>query len=240
MSTDWRVIRKILAKQWFLIFSSLAALAMFSVVLVQDRYIAPYPIVIGLVLFSGVVVVRSANSLKLVNVVVLLTAALFAASSARTAAGELSAFVKSVRGNEMLGRKGPWHLSSQAVSDALRARGVRRGDRVSYIGESGDFYWARLAGVQVNTEIRQSTPDNSPYALVPHASVAGLEPSVDIYWASPLEVRDNIDRILHQTGSKVIVTDAFPSNDRRVGWDQVSGTSYYIRMLPDEGEGDGR
>ena len=240
MSTDWRVIGRILAKQWFLLFSSIAALAMFSVVLVQDRYIAPYPIVMGLVLFSGVVVVRSANSLKLVNVVVLLTAALFAASSARTATGELRAFAKSLRGNEMLGRQGVWHLSSQAVSDALRARGVRRGDRVSYIGKSGDFYWARLAGVEVNAEIRQSPPDTSLSALVPHASVAGLEPSVDIYWASPLAVRDKIDRILYKTGSKVIVTDAFPVDEVIGGWDYVPGTSYYIHQLPDSREDESR
>lgn len=240
MSSDWRLIGRIVAKQWFLLFSSIAALAMFSVVLVQDRYIAPYPIVIGLVLFSGVAVVRSANSLKLVNVTVLLAAALFAASSARPAAGELLSFAKSLHGNEILGRGGPWHVSSQAVNDALRARGLQRGDRVAYIGESGDFYWARLAGVQVNAEIRQSAPNNSLYALVPHTSVAGLEHSVDIYWASSSELKEKIDRLLYKAGSKVIVTDALPAGGVANGWDHVPGTSYYIHLLTDRTEGDSK
>jgi hypothetical protein len=233
MNSDWRVIQRTMAKQWFLLFSALAALAMFSVVLVQDRYIAPYPMIIGLVLFSAVAVVRSADSRKLVNVVVLLAAVLFGASSARPAAGELVFFSRSLRGNEILGRGGPWHQSSQAVSDALKTHGVLKGDKVSYIGEFGDFYWARLAGVQVNAEIRQSAPNSAPGQLVPAGSVAALESSVDIYWASAPERKERIDLILYKAGSKAIVTDAFPVGGDRPGWDRVPGTSYYIHMLPD-------
>jgi hypothetical protein len=233
MSSDRLLIGRIVAKQWFLLLPSIGALAMFSVVLVQDRYVAPYPIVIGLVVFSGVAVVRSANSLKLVYVTVLLAAALFAASSARAATGELVSFAKSLHKNKILGRGEPWHVSTQAVSDALRAHGLQRGDRVAYIGGTGDFYWARLAGLQVNAEIRQSASDRILYSLVPNSSVAGLESSVDIYWASSSELKEKIDRILYRTGSKAIVTDAFPAGGETNGWDHVAGTSFYIHPLSD-------
>ena len=229
MSSDKRLIGRIVAKQWFLLLPSIGALAMFSVVLVQDRYVAPYPIVIGLVVFSSVAVMRSANSLKLVYVTVLVAAALFAASSARPAAGELLSFARSLHENKILSRGGPWHVSTEAVGDALRARGLQRGDRVAYIGGSGDFYWARLAGLQVNAEIRQGGADNS-----------GLNHSVDIYWASPSDLKEKVDRILYKAGSKAIVTDVFPAGSATNGWDPVAGTSFYIHLLPDHAESDGK
>jgi hypothetical protein len=120
--------------------------------------------------FSGLAVARSTPSLKLVNRTVLLTAALFVASWARPA-HELRSFAKSLHEKEILGRGGPWHLSTEDVSDALGAHGLQRGDKVAYIGESEDFYWARLAGVQVNAEIRQWNANYYLYSLAPNASV---------------------------------------------------------------------
>lgn len=238
MSGDRRVIGRIVAKQWFLLFPSIAALAMFSVVLVEGRYIAPYPIVIGFVAFSAVAVVKSPNSLTLVYRIVLLTAAFFAVSSATPAAGELLQFARSLHGNEILGRSGPWHVSSEAVSDALRARGLQRGDRVAYVGESDDFYWARLAGMQVNAEIRQWPTDYFVYSLVPKTRMPELEHSVDTYWASPPELKGEIDRLLYRADSKAIVTDTFPADGGTDGWDHVPGTSFYIHLLSDRIKGE--
>jgi hypothetical protein len=154
---------------------------------VTRRYIAPYPIVIGFLVFSSLAVVRSTSSLKLVNSSVFLAVALFAASSARPAASELRSFAKSLRKNEILGRGGPWHASSQATNNALSAHGLQRGDKVAYIGDSDEFYWARLAGVQINAEIRQWDASAYSYALAT-AKLPGSEPSVDIYWASAPEL----------------------------------------------------
>ncbi len=241
MSSDRRLIGRIVAKQWFLLLPCVTALAMYSVVLVEDRYVAPFPIVIGLVMFSGLAVVRSANSLKLVNVTVLLAAVLFAVSSAKPAAAELLAFAKSLHGNEILGRGEPWHISTEAMSDALGAHGLQRGDRIAYIGESNDFYWARLAGLQVNAEIRQQDPMNYNIGkLIPMTSIPGMERSVDIYWASPPELREKIDRTLYATGSKAVVTDAIPVGGSTNGWDQVPGTSFYIHMLSDSATGNSK
>jgi hypothetical protein len=237
MSSDWRLVGSTLKKQWFLVFPSFAAIAMFSVVAVEGRYIAPYPIVIGLVVFSSLAIVRSTVSLKLVNRTVVLTAVLFAASSARPAAGELLSFAKSLHRSEILGRGGPWHTSSEAVSDALRSRGLLRGDRIAYIGESNDFYWARLAGVQVNAEIRQWKGYYYIYSLVPGTSLQGLENSVDIYWASSSETKDRIDHTLYRAGSRAVVTDALPAGSATTGWDRVPGTRFYIHLLSDSAGG---
>jgi hypothetical protein len=241
MRSDLRPIGRILAKQWFLIFPAIATIGMFLLVLIEGRgrYIAPYPIVIGLVVFSSLAVVRSTSSLKLVNRSVLLAVALFAASSARPAASELRSFAKSLHKNEILGRGGPWHASSQATSDALSAHGLQRGDKVAYIGESDEFYWARLAGVQVNAEIRQWDASDYSYALA-SAKLPGLESSVDIYWASAPELKEKIDHVLYKAGSKAIVTDAFPAGSSTNGWDHVPGTSFYIHLLSDRTEGDSK
>ncbi len=233
MSSDRRLAGRIIAEQWFLILPSIATLAMFSAVLVEDRYIAPYPIVIGLVVFSAIAIVKSEHSIRLVKVTVLLAAALFALSSAKAAEGKLLLFGRSLHGKEILGRAEPWHVSTEAVSDALKAHGLQRGDRIAYIGSTGDFYWARLAGMQVNAEIRQWDLSDTVYRLVPYATLAGLEHSVDIYWASPSDRKEKIDHALCGVGSKAIVTDAFPAGGATSGWDRVPGTSYYIHLLPD-------
>lgn len=233
MCSDMRLTGRVVMKQWFLLFPSIAAIAMFSVVLIEGRYIAPFPIVIGLVVFSGVAVVRSASSLKLVNRVVLLAAALFAASLALPAVGELRSFAKSLYKNEMLRSDGPWHLSAEAVSLALRTHGLQTGDRVAYIGESEDFYWARLAGVQVNAEIRQWNTNYYLYSLAPDTSLSRLERSVDIYWTSPPQLKEKIDHVLYNAGSRAIVTDSFHADGGTDGWDHVPGTSFYIHLLSD-------
>lgn len=233
MTGDWRMTGRILARQWFLLVPSIVAIAMFSIVLVESRYIAPYPVVIGLTAFASVGVPGSARSLKLVNRTVLLAVLLSALSAARPAAGELLSFAKSLHKNEMLGQSGPWYVMSEAVSNALRAQGVARGDKVAYIGESGDFYWARLVGVQINAEIWQDDTTAVIYSLVPNGRFLGVEPSVDIYWRSPPETKEKIDRILREAGSKAIVTDAFPAGDAAQGWDKIPNTSYYIHLLPD-------
>jgi hypothetical protein len=233
MRNERRPIGRVVAKQWFLLLPAIAAIAMFSVVLVEGRYIAPYPIVIGLVAFSCLAVVRSASSLRLVNRSVLLAAVLFAASSVRPAAAELRSFAKSLHKNELLGRGGPWHVSNQAVSDALTAHGLQREDKIAYIGKSEDFYWARLARVQVNAEIRQWDTNYYLYSLVSSTRLPGLEHSVDIYWASPPQLKERIDRVLYNAGSKAIVTDAFPAGGGANGWDHVPGTLFYIHLLAD-------
>ncbi len=122
----------------------------------------------------------------------MVAAALFAASSAKPAMGELSSFLRSLHWDTIAGRGGPWQSSSAAVSNALKEDGLRRGDRIAYIGESEDFYWARLAGAQVNAEIRQWDTNYYLYSLVPSSVFTGLQPSVDIYWASPSDLRERI------------------------------------------------
>jgi hypothetical protein len=240
MQGDRQFFGNTLGKQWFLFFPAIAALLMFSAVFVEGRYIAPYPIVLGLIIFSCVAVVRSSGSLKLVNRSVLLAVTLFALSSARPVIAELRSFAKSLHKNEILGRAGPWHVSSQAVSDALKTHGIRRGDKVAYIGKSYDFYWARLAGVQVNAEIRQwDTNDYVDYP-VPISRLQDLEASVDMYWASSSELKEKIDVALYRAGSKAVVTDAFPEGEAINGWDHVPGTAYYIHVLSDHTESDNK
>jgi hypothetical protein len=231
MSSNWRFIGKNLARQWFLVFPSVIAITMFSVVWVEGRYFAPYPIVIGLVLFSCLAILKSRSSLKLVNRSVLLVAALFATSSARPAAGELLSFARSLHHSQILGRDGPWQVSTEAVSDALTAHRIQRGEKVAYIGGSDDFYWARLAGVQVNAEIRQWDTNWGLYALISRSRFSGLERSVDMYWASSPELKKMIDQVLYSAGSRAIVTDSFPVGGETNGWDHVPGTSFYVHVL---------
>ena len=238
MGSNVGLVIRTMGRQWFLLIPCAVAIAMFSVVHVEGRFLAPYFIVIGLALFACVAAVRTRLSLRLVSSVVVLAVVFFAASSLKPMKAGALSFVRSLHKDEILGRSESWQVSSVAVSDALKQNGLRNGDRVAYIGESDDFYWARLAGLQVNAEIRQF--DTSDFLNFPawNSVLAGLKNSVDIYWAAPPELKARVDGILRTAGSKAIVTDAFPAGVSTDGWQHVPGTAYYIHLLPDHIESD--
>jgi len=63
---------------------------------------------------------------------------------------------------------------------------------------------------------------------------------VDIYWASPSELKEKIDRILYKAGSKAIVTDAFPAAARQMVGIMWLGRLSTFTCYPDHNEGDGK
>jgi hypothetical protein len=231
MCGNVRLLLRILVRQWFLLLPAVAALGMFSLVLVEGRYIAPFPIIIGLVLFSGVAIAGAQISGRVVGRTVILMTVLSAVSYIVPAAWDVAGFTRSLHKGRLFGCGGPWQTSSETVAKALAERGIRPGDRIAFIGVSEDFYWARLADVRVNAEIRQFDTNYYIYSLAPKSVAAGLQRSVDMYWLSTQSVKGEIDQTLRNAGSKAIVTDALPKGADNNGWNNVPDTTFYIRML---------
>ncbi len=122
------------------IFPSLAALAMYALVLVEFRYVAPFALILMLWMLARVRIVMGAEPrlLRRFHLVVILAPAL---AVAWAVARDLYDVVRD-RPYE------PWIVAQQ-----LHAMGIPPGTDVGTIGTGLDAYWAHLAGVRIIVEI---------------------------------------------------------------------------------------
>ncbi len=119
---------------------SAAALGMYSLVLVEFRYVAPFALMLLLWTLAriGIVVGAEPQLMKRFHLVVVLAPALAAGWAATHDLYDL------VR-NEPYE---PW-----VVAQKLHEMGIPAGTDVGYIGAGTDAYWAHLAGVRIIVEI---------------------------------------------------------------------------------------
>ncbi len=125
-----------------------AALAMYSLVHVEWRYVGAFVVLLWLGLFSAVRLPESEET--------------------RRTAGRLAVAMVVLLGVEVLGL-GVYGMASTSrslahhphwqVAAALGRLGVRPGDTVAIIGSGGDAYWARLARVRIVASIPPAGAD---------------------------------------------------------------------------------
>jgi hypothetical protein len=125
---------------WLVTLPSVAALAMYALVLVEFRYVAPFTLMLMLWTLARVRIVVGAEPrlLRRFHLVVILAPAL--------AVGW--AVARDV--NDVIRNKPyePW-----VVAQELHAMGIPSGTDVGYIGTGLGAYWAHLAGVRIIVEI---------------------------------------------------------------------------------------
>jgi len=98
------------------------------------------------------------------------------------------------------------------VAAALEQMGLKKGDRVSYMGYAlVDHAWAHLARVRISAEI----------------------PEEDIlsFWASDKKERQDVINWLSSTIAKALITKNVPDSAMPMGWMRVADTNYYILSL---------
>jgi hypothetical protein len=198
-----------------------AILGIYSMIYVEDRYIAVAYFAIIIPLFAAL---RISPSLQQM---VQQTTVRTAASSAifllaLLVIGESARIVGELRRNL------PFHHSPAGWYDhdtfeaahALNALGVGPGDSIACIGTIActyDHYWARLAGVRILTEIYEPKPPLYPYlAAMPN--------------------RDQAYDILRRQGAKVLVGYFDPglmtgTNSVSAGWRELDNTPFYALPL---------
>ena len=127
------------AGAWFVILPSVAALAMYSLVLVEFRYVAPFGLMLLLWMLARMRIVTAAEPQlvrRLYSVVML--------APTLAATWPVARDLYDVMRNEPYE---PWIVAQQ-----LHEMGIAPGTDVGYIGK-GDTYWAHLAGVRIIVEV---------------------------------------------------------------------------------------
>jgi hypothetical protein len=142
----WVVRRKALAwgrfasGAWLVVLPSAAALVMYSLVLVEFRYVAPFALMLMLWMLARVRIVTGVEPqlLRRFHLVIVLAPAL---AVAWAVARDLYDVIRN-RPYE------PWVVAQQ-----LHALGIPPGTDVGYVGTGSDAYWAHLAGVRIIVEV---------------------------------------------------------------------------------------
>ena len=202
-----------LGGRWELLLPALAALAGYSLVHVEVRYLGAFVTLLALGLFSAVRLPGGRRSKRWTASVVLAVAAAAAVSLAPTcvtAVGSLARVAsKGVDGTD----SGHWQ-----VAEALRRAGLGPGDKVASIGYGFEALWAHLAGLRVVAEISSGSLE---------------QPTGDAesFWASEAARRREVLNLFAENGAKAVVANRVPAGAPTDGWERVGDTDYYIYSL---------
>ena len=201
---------KAFLRRWVLWFPATAALGMYALVRVEPRYVAAFVVMLWISLFAAVRLLRKA-------VVQQFALCAVVATVLTTGAGILKEAIYDFHHSIL--RRAPNEQGE--VAEGLRKLGVLEGQSLATIGIPRDsFYWARLAGVRVISEI--------PTAYV------------NQYWFASSDIQERVRSLFAQTGAVAIVTDtmpaevAFPKSSIPVGfpgWERIGNSSYFLFPL---------
>jgi 4-amino-4-deoxy-L-arabinose transferase-like glycosyltransferase len=197
-------------RRWVLWFPAAAALGMYAMVRVESRYVAAFVAMLWISLFAGVKLLRKDAVQQFA------LCAVFAAVLT-TGAGILKVAINDFHHSVLL--RAP---SEQAeIAEGLRKLGVLEGQSLATIGIPRDsFYWARLAGVRVVSEI--------PTA------------NVNQYWFASSDSQQRVRSLFAKTGAVGIVTDTMPAEVTYPGfslpvslpgWERIGSSSYFLFPL---------
>ncbi|HEY0583509.1 MAG TPA: hypothetical protein VGE94_15095, partial [Chloroflexota bacterium] len=185
----------------------LTAFAMYGLVLVETRYVAPFVLLFVLGLLMLVRLPKAAWSAALVvkaSVLLLFVLLLQIGSLAAEAGGAL--LPQAVQGRLLL-------PDDQArVAGALQAAGIQPGDAVASGDRGFNAYWARLARVRIIAE------------------VSGFEGAA-ILDADPA-ARQSAQQVLLAQDVRAVVAHGWPAQTADPGWQPVDGTDYFYYLVP--------
>jgi len=194
---------KTLLRCWALWLPAIAALGMYALVRVEPRYVSAFVALLWISLFAAVKLPEKVQEFALWAVV---------ATVLTTGVGVLHGGMVDLHS---ILRRAP---SEQAeVAEGLHKLGFARGQSLATIGIPRDsFYWARLAGVRVISEIPTL--------------------NVNQYWFGPPATQERVRSLFVQAGAVALVTDAMPEGislqeSGLSGWGRIGQTSYFLLPL---------
>jgi len=199
--------------QWVIIVPSLAAMALYTLVLFSPRYVAVFAVLLYLGVFAGLR--RPARTTSSIGWAIPL--AVMLAIFAKLGPDTISQARGALR---TVGRATPPASHHQwQVAQGARAIGLRPGDPVAIMGYGADAYWARLAGLHVVGEV--FSEEREFESIVGHDTMVKPDGSLT----------DEALAALKATGAKGVVARKVPDEVARNGWTEAGKTGWYFLPL---------
>jgi hypothetical protein len=197
---DWIVL---LRQQSYLWVPPLVACSAYAIVHVESRLVGPFVLPLWLAaffcLFGAVRGVPNRFFIALVFAILSVTGIRIA----KSAVSDIGAIFSRQENLD-------WEVARE-----LRNLGMQPGDKVSDLCLFTELYWARLAGVQIVSEIPLGDED--------------------AFWSADAETKRKVFGLLASTGASVIVTNDPPLTATSEGWIPLGTTGFYayrLRPLP--------
>jgi hypothetical protein len=197
---------KDLGDQWNLLIPAISALAMYSLIHLQTRYVGVFFVLFWMGLFSSLRFPSSEKVTRIINSIVLVMLMPMIIFLFLSIIPKAYSAVKYI----IYSNNGSDHLHYQ-VAKGLEDMGIRQGDRVASIGACFDAYWARVLRCRIIAEI----PDEY----------------IDDFWKSKDDVKNELIKTFKTTGAKALIAKDIPLPVHKEGWQRVGNTDYYVYML---------
>ena len=130
-----------LREQPYLWIPALIACSSYALVLVENRYVAPFVLLLWLAAFSSLLGTASHISQRAAIALVLAVVSVTGLRLTKSAVSDVAAILSNQQ------------HAAWAVAEKLRGLGIQPGDKVSGLSHVADAHWARLAGVKIVSEI---------------------------------------------------------------------------------------
>jgi hypothetical protein len=211
---------------WFLLLPSFATILLYCFVYVDTRYVAGPVLVIGLiVLGSALPLCTTQQQLDLARITAFCVCLYF------VGIGNGLGLIR-----QIFMPNAPASTDQQAVLAAeARSLGLKRDDRIAYIGYGINAYWALLDGVKVTAEVpviysRNGRLNNYVYEDYSY---------VYEFWNSSASTKEEIFSRLKNDGVRAIVANIIPAGTDMSGWVKLNAmepdghhfVNVYIRFL---------
>jgi hypothetical protein len=206
--------------RWTLVGVAVVAFALYALVYVEGRYLAPFVTILWAGLLSHVSLPASGESRKVLAVSGGVLALFVLLNIAAFNVAYLNAFL----GLEVAPHEEPGPGQSTAavsgtdpeasppeVARALRELGIRPQDRIGFIGYGFGAYFARLTRARI-------------VAQVPEEDAAE-------FWAAEPSRRRSVLDAFARAGARAVVTERMPSSATREGWMRLGETGHGVYLL---------
>jgi 4-amino-4-deoxy-L-arabinose transferase-like glycosyltransferase len=203
---------KAFLRRWILWFPATAACGLYLLVRVEPRYVAPFLVMLWMSLFAAVKLPRNDLIQRLAGWAVLAAVLTTGVNLLHEGFADFHSILRNAPSEQF------------QVAEGLRSINVVEGQSLATIGIPHDsYYWARLSGVRVVSEIPT--------------------PNVNQYWFASPDTQEKVRSVFAQTGAVAIVTDAMPAAERFPqsgipvsfpGWERIGSTSYFVFPLRTE------
>jgi hypothetical protein len=198
----WARLREI----WPLIFISGIGMALYLPILVNDRYLGGFLLLLFTVLLAAAQSRREDHmSVTYISLSVFVVMAL----------GTVDYTARIVTNHLAIPGNGPNStLQDVVAAEQLWHKGVRPGDKIAVIADGTGAYWARLAKLRIVAEIMDTNHGTREF------------------WSASEDQQQDVYRVFARAHAKLVVTScpicppAIPE-----GWQRLEGTPYCVRTL---------
>ncbi len=196
-----------LLSEWILWVPPFCALSMFALVHVETRMIGAYVVILWLGLFAALALPPR----RVVASVATALAGVVIAALCISDLGDMK-----TRGVAFLFRGDNSSSPPHQIAAGLARLGIHQGERVAWIrpqpfDAKQNYYWARIADIQISAEIPVGEGDK--------------------FWSAPEPVKEQALQAIARTGVRALIATSAPAGAVTEEWRPLGKTGYFTLML---------